>query len=118
MVMDGKSNLKMCKFENLKMVLAYLVTILSLSYQSIIAQPLHPFPAHVTYYPGTIKPSNVSQRQMDDSVRSFYNAWKQRYINSGCDLNEYYVWFELPGKECVSEGQGYGMMITALMAGY
>jgi endo-1,4-beta-D-glucanase Y len=32
---------------------------------------------------------------------------------------ESYVWFENVGKkQCVSEGQGYGMIITALMAGY
>src|SRR5258708_27063541 len=86
--------------------------------KSLYSQPAHPFPAHVAYFPGTIKPNNVSQKQMDDSVRTFYNAWKQRYLNHGCNENEYYVWFELPGKECVSEGQGYGMMIVALLAGY
>ena len=32
---------------------------------------------------------------------------------------ESYIWFEgVGGKQCVSEGQGYGMVIVALMAGY
>ncbi|HEY4207038.1 MAG TPA: glycosyl hydrolase family 8, partial [Puia sp.] len=55
------------------------------------------------------------------SVRAFYNAWKKHYIKKGCHEGEYYVWFESTvshGKQCVSEGQGYGMIIVALMAGY
>lgn len=57
---------------------------------------------------------------MDDSVRSFYKAWKEHYIRVGCGPDEAYVWFEgTAGTNiCVSEGQGYGMMIVALMAGY
>ena len=35
------------------------------------------------------------------------------------DKNGSYIWFEgKDGKQCVSEGQGYGMVIVALMAGY
>jgi endo-1,4-beta-D-glucanase Y len=80
-----------------------------------------PFPQHVTYRKGCILPDHVSQEQMDDSVRTFYDAWKKRYIRKGCNEGEFYVWFEGPevhNKQCVSEGQGYGMLITALMAGY
>jgi endoglucanase len=57
---------------------------------------------------------------MDDSVRSFYKAWKKHYIRKGCLPGEYFVWFEGENthhKQCVSEGQGYGMVIVALMAG-
>ena len=77
-----------------------------------------PFPQHVNYYAGTIKPTNVSQQQLDDSVRFFYDRWKERYINYDCAPGQCYVWFELKGKQCVSEGQGYGMITVALMAGY
>ncbi|MBN9385366.1 MAG: hypothetical protein J0H74_31705 [Chitinophagaceae bacterium] len=79
-----------------------------------------PFPQHVAYKEGCILPNHISRQQMDDSVRSFYKAWKQRYIRKGCNIGEFYVWFEGPythNKQCVSEGQGYGMIITALMAG-
>ena len=56
---------------------------------------------------------------MDDSVRSFYRQWKEHYIRESCVPGEKYVWFEgTKGNDiCVSEGQGYGMVITALMAG-
>lgn len=85
------------------------------------ANVARPFPQHVAYREGCILPSHVSRQQMDDSVRAFYKAWKQRYIRKGCNEGEFYVWFEGPdthNKLCVSEGQGYGMIITALMAGY
>jgi endo-1,4-beta-D-glucanase Y len=81
---------------------------------------IKPFPQHVQYRNGVIKPSHVSQQQMDDSVRSFYNTWKERYINDDAGEGQYYVWVEgsVGNKKCVSEGQGYGMIIVALMAGY
>lgn len=82
--------------------------------------PARPFPQHIPYLAGTILPNHVSQDVMDDSVRSFYRQWKQHYIRYSCAPDEAYVWFEgTKGTNiCVSEGQGYGMMITALMAGY
>jgi endo-1,4-beta-D-glucanase Y len=79
-----------------------------------------PFPQHVSYAAGVYKPDHIGQGRMDDSVRSFYNAWKRRYIRGGCVKGQYYIWFEGPEarKQCVSEGQGYGMIIVAMMAGY
>jgi len=78
-----------------------------------------PFPQHVKYYAGVIKPNHISQVQMDKTVAGFYDRWKERYVNSGCEKGQNYIWFEKPGnKQCVSEGQGYGMLIVALMAGY
>lgn len=82
--------------------------------------PARPFPQHITYQGGTILPNHISQKVLDDSVRSFYLAWKKRYILPGCKEGEKYVWFEgtKSNNICVSEGQGYGMMIVALMAGF
>lgn len=80
-----------------------------------------PFPQHVKYTDGIIKPSHVSQQQLDDSVRSFYINWKDRYINDDAGEGQNYIWVEGSvgsNKICVSEGQGYGMIIVALMAGY
>ena len=95
--------------------------LLLLYVPSLSAQPAHrPFPQHVRYAPGIIRPDHISQQEMDDSVRLFYRAWKKRYIRQGCGVGQCYVWFEGPDqrKQSVSEGQGYGMVITALMAGY
>ena len=81
---------------------------------------LRPFPQHVTYSSGVIKPDNVSQEQLDDNVRSFYKKWKKRYLHDDAGTGQYYIWAEgtVDNNECVSEGQGYGMIIVILMAGY
>lgn len=83
--------------------------------------PQHPFPQHVTYAPNTIKPNHRSQAQLDDDVKAFYNHWKENYlVQEGQGL--YRIAFGKPGTDnhavTVSEGQGYGMIIVALMAGY
>lgn len=82
-----------------------------------------PFPQHVAYTPGTIKPNHVRQTQLDSVVTAFYAAWKTQYLKTGdsegCQPGRYYVRFSPDGPIiAVSEGQGYGMIITALMAGY
>jgi endoglucanase len=88
---------------------------------TILAQTARkPFPQHTFYQSGVIIPSHISRQQMDDSVSSFYTVWKERYINNDCGGGQFYIWFEKEGdsKKSVSEGQGYGMNIVALMAGY
>ncbi|HEY4107603.1 glycosyl hydrolase family 8 [Puia sp.] len=84
------------------------------------AIPSRPFPQHTHYLGGSILPNHVSRDVLDDSVRSFYRQWKKHYVLPGCTEGEAYVWFEGTKGDniCVSEGQGYGMMITALMAGF
>ncbi len=84
-----------------------------------------PYPQSLTY-PNCIKPSNVSQEEMDESVRAYYDYWKKKYLKN--DLASlpggYYVKGEITGSPDgftplgSSEGQGYGMIIVALMAGY
>jgi endo-1,4-beta-D-glucanase Y len=55
---------------------------------------------------------------MNRSVCSFYDAWRKRYIRTGLD-SQCYVWSkDATTSLCVSEGQGYGMVTVALMAGY
>jgi len=82
-------------------------------------RPFKPFPQHIKYFAGTIKPNHVSQTQLDNSVEIFYTQWKKRFIKNVPGKAESYVSFEGVGKkQCVSEGQGYGMIIVALMAGF
>jgi len=113
-----------CK-QSTSMIRNFLLVLLYSFFYNRPGQPppspvARPFPQHVTYKAGCILPNHISRQQMDDSVRSFYKAWKKRYVRKGCNTDEYYVWFEGPythNKQCVSEGQGYGMIITVLMAG-
>ncbi|HFJ9443574.1 chitosanase [Bacillus tropicus] len=89
------------------------------------AKEMKPFPQQVNYA-GVIKPNHVTQESLNASVRSYYDNWKKKYLKN--DLSSlpggYYVKGEITGDADgfkplgTSEGQGYGMIITVLMAGY
>jgi endo-1,4-beta-D-glucanase Y len=89
------------------------------------AGELKPFPQQVSY-PGIIKPNHVSQTSMNTSVKSYYDYWKGKYVKNNLSSlpGGYYVKGDITGSADgfdplgTSEGQGYGMVITALMAGY
>lgn len=96
------------------LAVAFICFCIELSAQA----PSRPFPQHVTYAKGSIKPNHFPQDRLDKLTLHFYDQWKKRYVKPGCSPGEYFVWFERKGgKQCVSEGQGYGMIITCLMAG-
>lgn len=82
-------------------------------------QVFKPFPQHINYTKGTIKPNNVLQKELDNHVSTFYQQWKKRYIKADAGEGLYYVSVEgtVERNVCVSEGQGYGMIIVAIMAG-
>jgi endoglucanase len=80
-----------------------------------------PFPQHVALATGTIKPSHIGQSGLDDDVVKFYAHWKEHYVvpvgvDNGCALYRISYGKENP-QRTVSEGQGYGMVIVAHMAG-
>ncbi len=85
-----------------------------------------PFPQHVTYAAGSIAPSQYTQAQQDDHVRAFYQKWKSQFVvAAGTDAQGhplYRIAFGKPGTSnhasTVSEGQGWGMVVVPLMAGY
>lgn len=88
-------------------------------------RPAHPFPQHLAYSSGSIHPSHRTQEQLDDDVRAFYTQWKTEFLKpAGTNIEgkvRYRIAFGKKGKKgqrTVSEGQGYGMVIVALMAGY
>jgi endo-1,4-beta-D-glucanase Y len=80
------------------------------------------FPQHESYG-FTIGPSIVTQEEMDTMVASFYRYWKKAYVKeSNATANGYYIASGggtgvTNGAVTVSEAQGFGMVITALMAG-
>ncbi|GAA2025768.1 glycosyl hydrolase family 8 [Catenulispora yoronensis] len=84
------------------------------------AGPAHAFPSHQTYKVG-VMPS-ASQAVRDAAVQKQYDSWKATYLVHGCATNEYYVSTkgdkDATNNGPVSEGQGYGMNIVPLMAGY
>ncbi|HHN77980.1 MAG TPA: hypothetical protein ENK11_04810, partial [Phycisphaerales bacterium] len=86
-------------------------------------RPWHPFPQHVTYAPGTIRPDHRSQAEQDADMVAIYEAWKSRYlVPTGTEPDGHPRYRILhhrdPASDTVSEGMGYGMMIVAYMAGH
>lgn len=89
------------------------------------AGELKPFPQQVGY-PGVLKPSHVTQAAMNQAVTAYYDYWKSTYLKSNLASlpGGYYVKGDITGDPDgftalgSSEGQGYGMIITVLMAGY
>ena len=87
------------------------------------AGPKHPYPQHVKYVASRIRPTVVSAAQQDADVRAYYNVWKSQFVRKEAGKNP--VQYRIAvGKTApksartVSEGQGYGMIILALMAGH
>ena len=83
------------------------------------------FPQHTAYAAGSILPNHRNQEQLDQDVRDFYDYWKATYVmEAGQDANGSQIYRIAFGKgiqaarSTVSEGQGYGMIIVATMAGY
>lgn len=105
-------------------IFSFLFSIYSLLFSLHATTPHYPFPAHNTYTPGVIKPTNVTQQQMDQVVQTLYDQWKQTYLATSPHApDQMYVYYKDATSDpknavCVSEGQGYGMIIAAFMAGY
>lgn len=106
----------------MRITIKVCISILLISFgNTLFAQQIfRPFPQHVIYADGVIIPNHITRWQMDDSVQNFYTNWKERYVNDDAGAGQYYIWTEnaVKKKICVSEGQGYGMIVVALMAGY
>jgi endo-1,4-beta-D-glucanase Y len=97
-----------------------LLCFISISLQPASAQvPAHPFPQRVAYTKGVILPA-ANRDSMENNVRHFYDAWKKKYLRLDPCTNSLYVHYDDENLDiiCVSEGQGYGMVIVAYMAGY
>jgi len=85
----------------------------------------YPFPQAVNY-PYGIKPTNYSQSQMNQHVLSAYNEWKSNYVTSeGTKVSGQLRVHTGAGGiswggssypySTVSEGQGYGLLISVVM---
>lgn len=81
-----------------------------------------PFPQHPRYAAGSIVPSHRTQAQRDQDVRDAYGRWKTAYLRTAGTVGGntlYRVVCDTDGNDnTVSEGQGYGIVVVALMAGH
>ncbi len=68
-----------------------------------------------------IKPNHINQEQINNDVAVYYHRWRKNYLKPTTMPGGYYVEghctnCKVPSKG-TSEGHGFGMIITALMAG-
>ena len=84
-----------------------------------------PFPQHIRYADESILPNHKSQAELDADVTAFYDYWKATYLVNNGEVAAgnalYRVAFGKSGTardNTVSEGQGFGMLILPVMAGY
>lgn len=108
---------------DLKRFLPLIVFLFLLMNSGIHAQN-KPFPQQVNF-PGCIKPSNVTQIEMNETIIDFYQKWKSKYLkkSDGGEIGKgYYINMKGTGgsgtEVTTSEAHGYGMIIFALMAGF
>lgn len=80
----------------------------------------YPFGARLDRYVAGITPSSTSAAQMDSAIKGFYDAWKARAIVDVPTVpgGKVVRFGSNPSYLAVSEGVGYGMLITVLMAGH
>ena len=86
----------------------------SASYQE---KDLRPFPQAGSFPREGVVPDAIPREQVNKSVRDFYYYWRAKYILPSVKVpGDYKIKYDRRGRT-VSEAMGYGMMITAYMAG-
>ncbi|WP_426367545.1 glycosyl hydrolase family 8 [Streptomyces sp. E-08] len=79
--------------------------------------PAVPFGSHLRpYAAGTLKPTGT-QSALDQKVVDYYNKWKAAFVRQNCGNGWYQVISPDADHPYVAEAQGYGMVVTATMAG-
>ncbi|MFF8381964.1 glycosyl hydrolase family 8 [Streptomyces sp. NPDC015661] len=79
--------------------------------------PAVPFGSHLKpYAAGILKPSGT-QSALDQKVVDYYNKWKAAFVRQNCGNGWYQIISPDADHPYVAEAQGYGMVVTATMAG-
>ncbi|MFB9675469.1 glycosyl hydrolase family 8 [Streptosporangium vulgare] len=76
-----------------------------------------PFGSHtIPYASGILRPTGA-QATLDQKVVDYYKAWKAAFVKQNCGNGWYQIISPDADHPYVAEAQGYGMVITATMAG-
>jgi endo-1,4-beta-D-glucanase Y len=100
-----------------------IIALLSLWFGNSLSEAAEnrPFPMGLAY-PGCIKPATVDQAAMNKAVLDAWTAYKAKYLKAATSIpGGYYIEMRTtnaPDKDkSSSEATGYGMILTALLAG-
>ena len=105
---------------------AHLLAVTTVALSVAAAGPAgaarHPFPAHATYGNDALRPSHITVTEADDHVRTVYWRWRGEYLRQAGTEPDGHPRYRIvtstaPDASTVSESQGYGMIVIALMAG-
>ncbi len=98
------------------MTLSLLLGVIMGLFSENLEKPLLPYPQHVSYK-NALSLSKYSQKTLAKNVADYYDRWKREFLI--LQKGDYRIATDKTDTtRTVSEGQGYGMMIVALMAGY
>ncbi|MER5647432.1 glycosyl hydrolase family 8 [Streptosporangium sp. NPDC002524] len=76
-----------------------------------------PFGSHkIPYASGILRPTGA-QAALDQKVVDYYKAWKAAFVKQNCGNGWYQIISPDADHPYVAEAQGYGMVVTATMAG-
>jgi hypothetical protein len=85
----------------------------------LAAFPAYPFGSRLDSYRYGIKPNHITTTQMDNTIKAHYDDWKLHLVVDVPTVSGgKAIKFNQTGYLTVSEGMGYGMLISVLMAGY
>ena len=93
-----------------------MIALIAVCLPALAGGPAVPFGSHRHRLPAGMIVPGQDRAAMDQAVASFYEGWKKHYLTPGCSPGQLYVKYKKNG-HTVSEAHGYGMLITALMAG-
>jgi endoglucanase len=105
---------------NFRKIVATIAVVATLcASAAFAAAPTYPFGARLDPYVYGTKPNHVTPAQMDSAIKTNYNAWKAAAVVNVPTLpGGKAIKFNNPAYLVVSEGMGYGMLISVLMAGH
>jgi endoglucanase len=79
----------------------------------------HPFGSPASYASGVIFPSGRTRPELDLATADAYDAWKTAYLEPACEDGQWRIRTQpATSAYTVSEGHGYAMMITVVLAGH
>lgn len=90
---------------------------ISLAASSAFAAENYPFPQNIDY--NGVSPTTQSAAANNEDVSQYYDAWKSKFLRQAASGGYYVHGADTDGDgKGTSESHGYGMVITALMAGH
>src|SRR3982750_1463022 len=102
---------------NLPPALVPVVAALLCGLNPVLGAVNRPFPQATNYLAYGLRPSNLTQAQLNSAVSNYYGYWKTNYLVPSTRVaGDYKINYDGTGTT-VSEAMGYGMLMEVYLAG-